>query len=202
MISVILFAASAKTLRCFFFVLTFDMASSMAFRPLIIRFFLVACNYSWNPLKNLLSGGKNNKNVILFPLGKWKFFDHVEGGGNPVQDWYGKDLSEEGRFQFDSLLKACRKTADHRQWLGFKRFLKGAPKGVKVWELVFKADRREYRVMGMFTGAQREALILLGCYHKEKNYTPTNAIETAFSRAQMQLEGKATRHERQISDDL
>lgn len=140
--------------------------------------------------------------MILFPLGRWKFYDYVEFLSNKIEDWYEGDLSDEGRFQFDSLLKTCKKTSDHTKWLGFKRFLKGGPPGVKVWELKFRADRREYRVMGMFTGVEKEALLLLGCYHKDKNYTPSDAIDTAFKRAKAQQADKAGKHERQITGDL
>ena len=56
--------------------------------------------------------------------------------------------------------------------------------------------------MGMFTGVEKEALLLLGCYHKDKNYTPSDAIDTAFKRAKAQQADKAGKHERQITGDL
>jgi hypothetical protein len=139
----------------------------------------------------------------MIPLGrpKWAFFDHVEGGRNPIADWYDT-LSEEAQFQFDALLKSCAKTENHLHWLGFRGFLKGKLKDQRIWELGFHADKRQYRLLGIF--GKRSATLLVGCYHKGGNYTPTDVLETAVKRAKGQREGKegVSVYARQINTDF
>jgi len=144
---------------------------------------------------------QNHKKVISFPSsGKWSFHDYVEGEWNPVEDWYN-GLSDGGKFHFDSLLKILCKTEDHLQWIGFK-YLKGEPKKERVWQLDFIADRRQYRVLGIFGSVRKQAVLLLGCYHKGNVYTPPDALSTAVKRAKRIRENKAGTRERTIRSDI
>jgi hypothetical protein len=144
---------------------------------------------------------QNHKKVILFPSSaKWSFHDYVEGDWNPIEDWY-EGLSEAAKFQFDSLLKQLSKTEDHLQWLGFK-YLKGEPKKERVWQLDFIADGRQYRVLGVFGSVRKQAVMLLGCYHKGKVYTPPDALTTATKRAKKIKDKKAGTRERSIKNDI
>jgi hypothetical protein len=144
---------------------------------------------------------QNHKKVISFPSpGKWSFHDFVEGEWNPVEDWYN-GLSDGGKFQFDGLLKLLCKTEDHLQWIGFK-YLKGEPKKERVWQLDFIADRRQYRVLGIFGAVRKQAVLLLGCYHKGNVYTPPDALSTAVKRAKRIRENKAGTRERTIRSDI
>lgn len=146
---------------------------------------------------------KNNKKVIEFPSSvKWRFFDWVQGGVNPIEEWYETDLSETGRLLFDSLLKMNRKTDLPIHWLGFKRFLQGKLRKERIWELEFRADGRAYRVLGVFGTLRKEAVIIIGCYHKGSVYTPTEALDTAYKRARALSEGRADYRERKIRDDV
>lgn len=141
-----------------------------------------------------------NKKVIVFPSSPlWTFFDfQYANDSNPIEEWYSSDLSEESRYTFHKILKDSRKIASHINWSAFKRFLKGKYKERRIWELAFFSDGRQYRVLGVFGPGEKQATLLVGCYHKGVVYTPTNALETAFKRAGLLLEGRAKRCERKI----
>src|SRR5579863_9024034 len=110
----------------------------------------------------------------------WAFHDYTERGQNPIESWYRDDLSDAGRFGFDALLKDRAKTANHLEW-GLKP-LKGEARKLHIWEVKFVADGRQYRVLGIFRPG-KQAVLLIGCYHKGKVYTPPNALDTAVERA-------------------
>lgn len=143
---------------------------------------------------------QNHIKVIPFPQPDiWSFCDYVEGGKNLIQAWYD-ELSDEGKLNFDSLLKNTHKIPNQLQWGGFK-FLKGEPKRERIWQLDFIADKRQYRLLGVFAGQKRAAL-LLGCYHKGDVYTPHAALETATKRAKNLREGRASTVGRKIKLDF
>src|SRR6185295_10204508 len=115
---------------------------------------------------------KKNIKVILStdPDGSalWDFVDYGTQSANLFIDWY-RSLSPEARDRIDADLKNCRKTAKHEDWLCFKRFLKGEYQSQRIWELRFKADRREHRILGIFGLTRKQAILLMGCYHKDGN---------------------------------
>ena len=149
---------------------------------------------------------QNHKNVIRFPEARqgeperWTFFDFVDGGGNRIEEWY-RGQSEDAQQQLDALLKLLRKTSNHLQWTGFK-FLKGEPKEERIWQLDFIADRRQYRMLGVFGQGRKRAALLVGCYHKGPRYTPPGAMNMAIRRAKELKTGRARLYERQGRDDL
>ena len=144
---------------------------------------------------------RNHTNLILFPSSPfWSFFDYVANGHNLIEEWYLNDLSEEAQFTFDALLKNQRKVESVLNWAGFK-YLKGKPKEERIWQLDFIADRRQYRLLGVFGVGRKNAVLILGCYHKGDNYTPRDALEMARKRAKAIREGKAELHERKIKSD-
>ena len=143
----------------------------------------------------------NHIKVINFPEPEiWSFRDYTEGGVNRIQEWYS-GLSQEAKDGFDALLKNTRKIANHIQWGGFK-FLKGEAKDERVWQLDFVAEKKQYRVMGVFGIGKKQAALILGCYHKGPIYTPKDAINTACKRAKALREGRAGTYERQIPEDI
>jgi len=144
---------------------------------------------------------RNHTKVIPFSsFTSWRFFDYVEGNQNPIEDWY-KGLSEEGKFAFDFLLKNTQKTESHLHWGGFK-YLRGKPKEERLWQLDFIADKRQYRLLGVFGDLRKQAVLILGCYHKGDVYTPQSSLETACKRAKLLREGKADTRERKIRTDF
>jgi phage-related protein len=148
---------------------------------------------------------QNHTKVIFFPSptppAKWRFFDYAEGGNNLIEDWY-RPLSEEARNAFNALLKNTCKIELPLHWTGFK-YLKGTPKEERIWQLDFIADKRQYRVLGIFGQVRKQAIVILGCYHKGDVYTPQNALETARRRARALREGRADEpRERKIRTDF
>ena len=138
--------------------------------------------------------------------GNWRFFDYSTLSENHIEEWY-QNLSIEGQILFGSLLKNNYKTSLFKDWMGFRGFLRGKASTHKIWELGFKSDRRQNRILGIFSEQERrQAIFLIGCYHKEKRYVPPNAIETACKRAnnlQKDLqEGRAVLNERTIKFDV
>jgi len=127
------------------------------------------------------------------------FLDYVSDGRNVIQDWFD-DLSEEAQFNFDTLLKNHRKIESTLNWTGFK-FLRGKLTEERIWQLDFLADKRQYRLLGVFGEGRKKAILILGCYHKGDNYTPQNALDTARRRAKTLREGKAQTIERAIKVD-
>jgi hypothetical protein len=149
----------------------------------------------------------NKKVIILKPstpstLATWTFFDFgYVSGGTPIQDWYD-GLSEYGKQLLNDILKNNKKIANHLQWSGFRRYLKGGEmQGQGIWELGFFADDRQYRLLGVFDGEKR-AVFLMGCYHKGGNYTPPDALGTALTRKNMLQKGQCKLYERKINTDL
>lgn len=144
---------------------------------------------------------QNHKKVIVFPSPPlWRFFDFVADGRNLIEEWY-RELSEEGKFTFDAILKNHQKIDSQLNWVGFK-YLKGKPQEEHIWQLDFIADKRQYRLLGVFGQGRKNAVLILGCYHKGDNYTPREALETARKRAKALREGKAQISERPIKHDL
>ena len=145
---------------------------------------------------------QNHKNVIPFPLpAYWSFFDYVEDGANRIEEWYQQQLSQDGRDAFETVLKNTRKIQDHLHWGGFK-YLKGRPKEERLWQLDFWADKRQYRLLGVFGEVRKQAVLILGCYHKGDVYTPKEALETACKRAKALREKRAKTSERKIRDNI
>lgn len=130
----------------------------------------------------------------------WSFYDYVEGGTNRIEEWY-TGLSQEAKDSFDALLKNTRKIENHLHWGGFK-FLRGEAKNERLWQLDFIADKRQYRVIGVFGLGRKRAALILGCYHKGPNYTPRDAICIACQRAKSLREGKGGTNERTITEDI
>lgn len=144
---------------------------------------------------------QNHTKVICFPSPVfWSFFDYVADGRNSIEEWYQGELSEEAQMTFDTLLKNQQKIESVLNWTGFK-YLKGKPKEERIWQLDFIADKRQYRLLGVFGVGRKNAVLILGCYHKGDNYTPRDALETARKRAKALREGRAETNERKIKFD-
>lgn len=147
-------------------------------------------------------GTSNYHTKVISSKGKgWQFFDYVEGETNPIEDWFQKDLSEDGQELFRSLLKNYSKIDDHLQWSGWRGYLQGELKEFHIWEFGFIADRRQYRILGIFAGEKR-AVLLIGCYHKGRVYTPAASLETAYKRAKALEQKKGALYERKIDVHL
>lgn len=109
--------------------------------------------------------------------------------------------TEEVQDNIAAVLKDSAKTQDHLQWSAWRKYLKGTAKEQKIWEIGFKAEGRQYRLLGVFRPGKR-AILLVGCYHKNAVYTPPDAIDTAIKRAKALLQGTGTTNARPISSNL
>jgi Gp49-like protein DUF891 len=145
----------------------------------------------------MLAKSQRSDTVVEVPIW-WSFHDYVDGG-NPIEDWYVNDLLDGGRFGFDNLLKDSSKIKSELQWSGFK--YPPDLRKEKIWQLAFTADSKQYRVLGVFRPG-RQAVLLIGCYHKGKVYTPPNALDTVLKRAKFLREGKVSTRERKIKFNL
>lgn len=133
----------------------------------------------------------------------WVFWDFTFlNNSNPIEDWRVSDLSDEAKFAFNSVLKNIRNVDNPIHWVSLKRFLKGKYAKYKIWELEFKADGRQYRVLGNFGNTRKHAVLLVGCYHKTKVYTPPDALDSAFNRARWLSQGRAKLSERTVRTDV
>jgi mRNA-degrading endonuclease RelE of RelBE toxin-antitoxin system len=124
----------------------------------------------------------------------WRFFDLVKGR-NVIEDWRA-GIGSTGRLAMDALLKNTTKIENQLEWGA--RDLKGAPKKEKVFELKFKADKKEYRLAFIFQ-PEHSVILLMGFYHKQKVYYPPDAIKTARNRAEDYRANRANAIERKIS---
>ena len=146
----------------------------------------------------------HKKKVILSnqPPAKWRYWDFVYlNGSNPIEEWY-QALPEDIQDTFDALLKNNQKTKHPLQWTGFRKYLHGGDlQKYGVWEMEFKGeDGLAHRLLGIFDG-EKKAVFLVGCYHKGGNYTPSEALETAATRASLLAQKKAKTIERHVKTD-
>ncbi len=132
---------------------------------------------------------------------EWRFWDFAQNDRNAIEAWY-TTLAEDARNHFRAILKNNRKVANPVNWIGLKRFLKGALKGEGIWELAFRSEGIQYRVLGYFGPKRKEATLLIGCHHKQRVYDPPGALTTALKRKKMLEQGKATICERKIATDF
>lgn len=138
-----------------------------------------------------------NNNVIDFPVvkpAKWRFYDFVQpDGSNPIADWFGQH--EEALDEFKKMLKDCVKADDHRRW-GTKPL--SGKKYSGMFEFRFFCENRQHRVIARFGPGRKVVVLLAGCYHKGKVYTPANALDTALDRHKMIERGEGRTHERPV----
>jgi hypothetical protein len=148
----------------------------------------------------------NHKKVIPFKRPQpsedspapWKFSDYA--GGYDIEAWYGT-LSEDAQDIFNSLLKINANIPIPLHWQGAK-FLQGKYKQGGIWEWRFFADERQQRLLGIFGEERRRVIFLVGCSHKDSNYTPTDCLNIALKRAKQVRQNKAKLNEHTIPTDI
>jgi hypothetical protein len=129
----------------------------------------------------------------------WQFYDYAESG-NDVHAWY-EGLSEDGQDIFDALLKANANTLLPIHWQGSK-MLQGKYKEHALWEWCFFADGAQQRLVGIFGDERKRAIFLIGCYHKQKIYKPSNCLDLAITRCKIVRLGKATLNAHTVPTDF
>jgi hypothetical protein len=114
-------------------------------------------------------------------------------GRNVIADWYA-GLQTQEQSDFKALMRILAKT---HQWHG------GAykPLGKQylgLGELRFYSEKKAYRVIGYFGPSRGQFTMLIGCFHKQRVYTPASALDTALRRKRFLERGEGSVHERKI----
>lgn len=141
----------------------------------------------------------HHREVIQFPgqppSKVWSFFDFgYLSGGRPIESWCENEISDRARFSFDGLVKNNEKIANHVDWSGLEKHMRGELKGRGVWQWRISGELA-YRMLGAFWG-QKKAVFLIGYYHKGDAYTPPNALATALERKTLLDRGECKLYER------
>jgi len=124
----------------------------------------------------------------------WQFMDYISPQGrNVIADWHAGLLRQE---QSD-FLAVIRILAKMQHWRGraFKP-LKGPYQG--MGEIRYTSERKEHRVIGFVWPSAQQFTMLIGCFHKQRVYHPTNAFNTALQRRKFLEQGKGSIRERKI----
>lgn len=109
--------------------------------------------------------------------------------------------SEEVQYELGAMLKNIQAVENHLEWVFWRGYLRGAPQPHRIWEIGFKAEGRQWRLLGAFRG-EKKAVLLVGCYHKGKVYTPPDAMDSAITRVKALKEGRATTNVREVQKDV
>lgn len=148
---------------------------------------------------------KNHNKVISFPEPQeWDFHDFCfEDGTSAINEWLATE-GDDVFLSFNSLLKGLKKTHNHLNWVGFRGFLEGHKyREERIWEIGFGVygSNVQYRILGKFDG-RKQVILLCGCYHKGRRYTPTGALDTAWKRAKQLSQEKGRTCVREIATDI
>src|SRR5437667_874839 len=105
-------------------------------------------------------------------------------GNNKIADWY-EQLSTQERADADEFIKGMRKT---QEWAlpNYRPKLAGY-KG--LGELRWTSEKKEQRLIGYLKDGAFFALV--GCTHKQRVYSPPDALDTAKKRMKEIKDGKA-----------
>lgn len=125
----------------------------------------------------------HSKAVELPKRGKlWTFLEFVSAGGRPqITDWYS-NLPPDVRAVFDDRLGFLA-IHERKDWqLPEFRMLRGKEGRERISEIRWAVGGVQWRVLGFFGLAQMQYTILLGCTHKQGNYDPRDATDTAIRR--------------------
>jgi|SRR6266850_2921146 len=124
----------------------------------------------------------------------WQFMDYISPQGrNVIDDWYKRLLRQE-QSDFRALIRILAKT---RQWkYPALKQLKGKYQGMD--ELRFTSERKEHRVIGLVWPNPQQFTMLIGCFHKQRVYTPANALDTALQRKRFLERGEGSIRDRKI----
>lgn len=120
-----------------------------------------------------------------------RFLDYVSpAGNNLIAEWYC-GTSVESRAMLDALLDVLSKK---KEWTApeFKHL------GDGLGEIRWKCDGKQHRVIGSWQNEPSGFWLLIGCTHKQKIYSPPDAIATAGKRLRGILnekKGRVEQHE-------
>lgn len=111
----------------------------------------------------------------------WEFLDYItEDHRNPVMDWWG-GLEPQPMADFDVLVAALSETEDWDEAKKSKRKYKELTRNYPgLFELIFKADGKNFRPLGILKRIERQFIFLGGCEKHPFWTVPANAFENAY----------------------
>jgi hypothetical protein len=111
-------------------------------------------------------------------MARWEFRQYVQQSGrNRVLKWCD-ELSTKERAKLDRLIQTLEKL---EQWTE-PQFKTLSGKHAGLGELRWGGDQnRQLRLLGCRGPQSGQYTLLLGCSHKDRRYTPTDALDTAVA---------------------
>jgi hypothetical protein len=134
----------------------------------------------------LVSGDASSHDCDILP---WRFATFVRADGKREVQVEIDALSPQGAASFQwevAYLAAC---AHRHEW--HEPHAKHLSGPVDLYEIRFKDNHRATRALGFFGPEPGLFTITLICYHKQRVYTPRDAIRIAEQRRRQIIEGKA-----------
>jgi len=129
------------------------------------------------------------KSYTLGPVYKWRLEQYVSPWPNQrtaIEDWR-KRLEPVAKSDFDTFLKNMAKRAEWHypdiDGLRGKKY-----RGLS--ELRWISGNVQHRVIG-YTLSDHHYLMLIGCTHKQRRYTPTSCLDSAAERRKRVERGEA-----------
>ena len=120
---------------------------------------------------------------------KWKLFQYQSGSGRKAIDDWRKDIPVGlPRADLDNFLKIVAKK-DKWEYPDLDSLQSKKYQGLS--ELRWRSGNVPYRIIG-YSQADHEYVMLIGCTHNNKKYTPPDALGTAVKRRDKINSGEAT----------
>lgn len=111
----------------------------------------------------------------------WRFTDYVtESLRCPIIEWYGTQ-GEDVQAEFDLLVKDLSESENWDEPKPGKRKYKLLTKQHSgLCELMFRVERRKFRLIGILVRENREFIFLGGCEKRRTFTIPPDAFDAAF----------------------
>ena len=121
---------------------------------------------------------------------RWRFMTYVTSSGRRDVQADIDRLDDTGLASFEAQVRYLAGTAFMKDWSTPQaKKLKGYE---DLYEVRFKAHRRQGRAIGFHGPGAGQFTILILCDHKDNVYKPANALDTAADRHRRFAQGTAT----------
>ena len=124
----------------------------------------------------------------------WDFLEYKGPEGNfPVADWWNQ-LSPRNQVKADLFLQRIMTSLNTSNQLSKQDFRRLRHKKISLWEVRWRGENSIPHRILCDPLAKRSLTFLCGCTHKQRQYDPRNAKETAKTRSNDLRRGKAMAH--------
>lgn len=112
------------------------------------------------------------------------------GGRGVITQWVNKEIEMQAEIEFHDILRNLQNTP-RDLWVrpDYDTF------DPEIGEIRFFSNNLQHRVFGFFLTEVKQYVMLVGCTKKGRNYTPREAIETAYKRQKLVLADRSCIHE-------